>query len=392
MTISRDTKICLGSADGHVGAPTQVYKQYLEKALHPAFEEFLAHHVWRWAAQSSDTFTAKEFNLKMWDTEGFDPKIGSPVAWDSGFRLKVQDDAQVSTEVFFPDDQNYNDPPWGAGLAAGAVGGAQGGDVQHPSLMRAGAQAYNRWLAEFCSADPDRLRGITLVGTLEDPIAAAVEIRRAYDDGLRTGIMLPLDYDQPLLHHPRYDIVWETCQERNLSVITHVANGLPRWLGESPWVQRFMYVHEAVWFAQRPIWTMIMGGVLEKFPNLRLVITELGADWVPMLMGRLEWYTTYQPNMNAGLDLPNAGSPLTMSPSEYWQRQVYVAHTTSQKRSEFESPAYDYVPNMVWGIDIGHSEGWWPVLGWPEPVPGGTFEGAAADVYRRRHQADLGRS
>ena len=29
---------------------------------------------------------------------------------------------------------------------------------------------------------------------------------------------------------------------------------------------------------------------------------------------------------------------------------------------------------MIFGIDIGHSEGWWPVLGWPEPVAKGQFD------------------
>ena len=100
MSSLSDTKICLGSGDGHVGAPTSVYKGYLEKTLHDEFDDFYAHHVWRWAAQSKDSFLPKEFNAKMWDSQGFDPEFGSPVAWDPQFRLKVQDDAQLSCEVF----------------------------------------------------------------------------------------------------------------------------------------------------------------------------------------------------------------------------------------------------------------------------------------------------
>ena len=95
--------------------------------------------------------------------------------------------------------------------------------------------------------DPDRLRGITILGTLEDPVASVEEIKRAYGDGLRTGIMLPLDYDQPYLHHKRYDMIWDTCQELDLSVITHVSRGHPKWLGDDPWVQRFLYMQEGGW-------------------------------------------------------------------------------------------------------------------------------------------------
>lgn len=227
MSIAPDTKICLGSADGHVGPPTAVYKQYLEKTLHGEFDEFYRGHIWRWAAQSKDSFLPEEFNAKMWDSEGFDPEYGSPVAWDPQFRLKVQDEAQLSCEVFFPDDQNGNEPPWGAGLAACTIGGPHGTDAS-PGLVRAGARAYNRWLAEFCAPDPNRLRGITLMATFEDPVATVDEIRRAYDDGLRTGIMLPLDYYEPYLHHPRYDMIWDTCQELDLSLVIHISPGVTR--------------------------------------------------------------------------------------------------------------------------------------------------------------------
>jgi hypothetical protein len=58
-----------------------------------------------------------------------------------------------------------------------------------------------------------------------------------------------------------------------------------------------------------------------------------------------------------------------MKPSEYWQRQCYITHSIAQRREHFEGEAYDSVPNMVFGADIGHAEGWWPVFGFPEPKP-----------------------
>jgi predicted TIM-barrel fold metal-dependent hydrolase len=367
-----ETKICLSSADGHVGAPTKVYKDYIEKTLHSDFDNYYKSHMWRWAPQSKDSFFPREINAKMWNTEGFDPELGSPVAWDATMRLKAQDEARVACEVLFPDDQNANDPPWGSGLAGGAVGGAHGGLDFPASYVRAGARAYNRWLADFCSADNNRLQGIILLGTMEDTIWCVEEIRRAYDSGLRAGVMLPLDYDLPYYHHPRYDMVWATCQELGLPLITHVSRGHPKWLGDDPWVQRFLYVHESMWYAQRPVWCMVMGGVFERFPNLHLVITELGINWVPPLIAQLDGYMGWWPEMRASRDVPGRVTKLQMKPSEYWQRNIFVSHTTAQKRDEFESPAYESVPNMIFGIDIGHSEGWWPVLGWPDPVAKGS--------------------
>jgi hypothetical protein len=60
-----------------------------------------------------------------------------------------------------------------------------------------------------------------------------------------------------------------------------------------------------------------------------------------------------------------------MKPSEYWQRQCYVTHSSGQRRAEFEGDAYDQVPNMIFGADLGHMEGWWPVVGMLDPVPEG---------------------
>ena len=46
-----------------------------------------------------------------------------------------------------------------------------------------------------------------------------------------------------------------------------------------------------------------------------------------------------------------------------------MTHSHSQRRSQFEGDAYEAVPNMVFGTDTGHAEGWWPVYGFPEPAP-----------------------
>jgi predicted TIM-barrel fold metal-dependent hydrolase len=363
-----DDKICLCSGDGHVGPPTEVYKDYLETRLHSAFDEYYEHHVWRWSPQSTGSLLPPTYNSKFWGTEGFDSSRGTAVVWDANLRLRAMDEAMIACDVLVPDDQNANDPPWGSGLASATVDGPQGSLAYPPELVQAGARAYNRWLVDFCSAEPNRLLGVTILGTAHDLGWCVDEIHRAYESGLRTGILLPLDYYLPLYHHPRYDVLWETCSELNLSVVNHVSRGHPHYLGEDPWVQKFMYVSEAIWYAQRPIWCLIMGGVLERFPNLRLVITELGVDWVPEMLRSLDDSAVQCLELQASRDVERRVD-LSIRPSEYWQRQCFVTHSTFQRRAQFEDNAYNKVPNMVFGADIGHAEGWWPVFGFPEPRP-----------------------
>jgi predicted TIM-barrel fold metal-dependent hydrolase len=363
-----DERICLASADGHVGPPTLVYRDYLEPWEQPLFDEYYAKHIWRWSPQSEDSFFPPETNAKFWDTEGFDPERGTALAWDPELRLKAMDQAMIPCDVFFPDDQSTNDPPWGSGLASAAVIGETGSPKYARELVRAGARAYNRWLAEFCSVDPARLRGMTILGTLDDVLWCCQEVRRAYDAGLQTGVMLPLEYYLPALHHPRYEPLWRTCSELNLPVASHIATGHPDYLGEDPLVIRFMY-GEGDFFAKRPISQLILGGVLERFPNLRLVITELGVGWLPMTLAGLDAAFEMWPDMRASREVPRKVN-FSMKPSEYWQRQCFIAHTTAQRTHEFEGEFYDSVPNMVFGADIGHFEGWWPVFGFPNAPKG----------------------
>jgi predicted TIM-barrel fold metal-dependent hydrolase len=314
------------------------------------------------------SFFPREHNSKFWPTEGYDPDRGTAIAWDPSLRLKALDEARIACDVLLPDDLNANDPPWGAGLAYAAV--ADGTVEYPPELVRAGARAFNRWMADFCSAAPHRLRGLTILGTLDDVVWCTEEVQRAYESGLTTGVMLPLEYYLPAYHHPRYDILWQTLSELQLPVVSHIGKGFPSYLGDDPWVQRFMFMHELMWYTQRPVWSMIMGGVLERFPDLRLAVAEAGVQWVAPLLRSLDGALTMWPELQADRDGPRRVT-LSMKPSEYWQRQCSVTHSTSQVRSDFEGDAYDGVPNMVFGADLAHPEGWWPVYGWPEPFSKG---------------------
>jgi predicted TIM-barrel fold metal-dependent hydrolase len=367
-----EQRVCLASADGHVGPPTEVYRDYLPRRLHAVFDEFFDRHLYRWAPQSEDSFFPPEKNAKFWGTEGFDPSHGTPVAWDAGLRLKALDQSMIACELLLPDDQNKNDPPWGSGLANASVEGPGGVHTYPPELVRAGARAYNRWLAEFCSADPARLRGVTILGTLDDVVWCTDEIERAYDAGLRTGVLLPLEYYAPLYHHPRYDPLWDVCSELGLPIVVHIGRGYPHYLGDDARTQWLMYNADGMGasYHLRPARCLIMGGVFERYPNLQLVVTEAGLEWVPPFLGGLDHVFGWWPEMQASRDVPRRVD-FSMTPSEYWAEHCYVTHSINQRTDEFEGPGFEAMGNVLWGADVGHDEGWWPMYGFPDPVPDG---------------------
>lgn len=349
-------KVLLVSADGHVGAPTGDYKQYLEKRHFQAFDDYLARHQWLWSPARQETMLSPHLHDRMRTTETYQNGRGSPIVWDPAYRLEQYDRDGILAEVLVPDDQNSNDPPFGSGLATGAVAGSSNEHFP-PEWQRIGARAYNRWLADFCSADPSRLLGLIILGSLDDIDWCVEEIKRAYASGLTTGVLLPLEYYLPLYHHPRYDPLWEVLQELDLSIVCHISKGGPQWVGNDPWVISRVWAIEARWFAQRPLWCMIVGGVFERFPRLRLVFTEFGTQWVPQTLELLDRYTVTDTSVMSD---STCTYPLTMTPSEYFKRQCYVAYSGLVNRQDLEGARFDSVPNMLWGADIGHGEGTWP--------------------------------
>jgi hypothetical protein len=92
------------------------------------------------------------------------------------------------------------------------------------------------------------------------------------------------------------------------------------------------------------------------------------------VMGMDAAFETWDVMQAAATLVTDRPANLTMKPSEYFQRQVFVTHSISQKPEEFTDEALAMVPNMVFGADIGHMEGWWPFFGapkgaLPDPVP-----------------------
>lgn len=394
-----DEKVFLCSADGHVGAPTERYREYVEARYHPAFDDYIAHHKWLWSPAHAESLLAPALHNRLREVEGFDPGRGTPIVWDPHYRLREYDKDGIAAEVLVPDDQNSNDPPWGSGLATAAVA-TSGHESYSPEWQRIGARAYNRWLAEFCSTDPKRLRGLTLLGTLDDVDWCIAELERAYRAGLTTGVLLPLEYYLPLYHHPRYDPLWAAIEEMDLTITSHVSKGGPDWVGDEPRVQSTIWSIESSWFAQRPLWCFIFGGVFERHPRLRVAVTELRAGWVVPLLAYLERYS--QSSDPIFDNRPGAKVRLSLSATEYFERQCFVTHSARDliKRDDLEGDSFDAIPNMLWGADVGHGEGFWPsgladlrqlVTGLPEATMRGYLGEKIVQAYpiRRADYAGL---
>lgn len=367
--------LLLISADGHVGPATETYRSYLDPSERQAFDEFLVGHRFRWTPEEPDSM----FSPKTREPARSHPRFaatGYSSLHDPVRRLHELDQDGVAAEVLFPDDQNRNTPPWLAGVAPQAF------DRTYDARLRqAGARAYNRWLAEFCAAAPDRFLGQILLGSLEDVDTAVAEIRRAHATGLTTGVFLPLDYYLPLYHHPRYEPLWNVCDELGLTVSIHASDGGPSWYGDG-WRGAAVYLSEISFYAERPLWCLIFGGVFDRHPDLKVVFTEQGSAWVPGLLRNLDGMACSAMMRWTELD------PLPMRPSEYFARHCMVGNSL-MSRADVDERAAVGLERLAWGSDFPHLEGSWPAV---RASLRGLFGGIPTDEARRMLGENLARA
>jgi predicted TIM-barrel fold metal-dependent hydrolase len=330
------------SADCHAGLPTLDYREYLDPTYRNAYDSWYAEGQ---ALRKQMASANPEF-LQKWEEENEEGLRGG---WDAERRDKELDADGVAGEVLFPNADaaggGSTTAPFGAGLG-------MSGELD-PELLMAGARAHNRWLVELCATSPERRAGLALVPhLLFDPQRAVEEIKWARENGLR-GIMIPSQWaPQAPYHDPCYEPVWAACQDFAMPIHTHSGGGGNDYGGFVG-----MFSTEFWFYPWRPMWFLLWSGVFERFPNLTFVASESGAFPAPNVL----WYmdTTYLREHNSKKLDKNLGARLTMKPSDYFDRNVFLGAST-MKRRELAMRYEIGVGNLMWGNDFPHPEGTWP--------------------------------
>lgn len=332
------------SSDCHAGLPNTAYRAWLDPELREAFDEAVLARQ-RMAELAQQGFVNKDF-ADAWHEEHEEGLRGG---WDASRRDRELDGDGVAGEVIFPDADSVSSgasAPFGAGLGATA-------DTP-PELLLGGARAHNRWLAELCAESPERRAGVAIVPIMVDVDAAVAEIRRAHASGLRGGILIPSMWQphEPY-HHPRYDPVWQACEE--LAMPVHVHSGVADKASYGPHIG--IFTTEVRFWSARPLWFLIWSGVFERFPELRFGVAECGAFWVSDLLWRMDLvFERDHGSQKLGEQLT---SEMTMRPSEYFDRNCFIG-ASNALREEMARRYEIGVGNICWGNDFPHPEGTWP--------------------------------
>ncbi len=168
-------------------------------------------------------------------------------------------------------------------------------------------RAYNTFLSEEFAKASGRLKGVGIL-PVQDPAAAVVELRRCAEELGFAAVMLHAD-GQHLLGDEKFHPIYEAAQNLNLPVAVHASG-----TGMAPGLELFKSFLQAHILSHpsgimRQLTSMVMDGVPERFPRLKIAYLEAGCGWVPWLMGRMD--EEYE--KRGDVEAPG----LTRKPSEY---------------------------------------------------------------------------
>jgi predicted TIM-barrel fold metal-dependent hydrolase len=185
--------------------------------------------------------------------------------------------------------------------------------------------------------------------------------------------------DMPALYDPYWDPFWAKCAERNLTVVVHAGYGTMA--GSAfPQVEKMydavvaaagtneldvMLQHadaisdESLQFfddflnknldSRQPMWQMMLGGVFDRHPDLKLELTEIRLDWIPATLAHLdEVWEQHRDRI-----------PAQRRPSEYWQTNC-LAGASFIHKAEVEQRHDLGVDTILFGRDFPHQESTWP--------------------------------
>lgn len=162
-------------------------------------------------------------------------------------------------------------------------------DIHGQELLAADGQEWvrqlNDALAEQVSGSGGRLLAYATLH-LADPQAAVRELERASSRLGMTGSMLPTSLPQGSLSESRYDALWEAAQSLGLPIVFHPLMDGPSacMFGALP---RFKNLYGRLIDSTVLAAQLIMAGVLDRFPDLRLVLVH-GGGFLPYQTGRLD--------------------------------------------------------------------------------------------------------
>jgi len=197
------------------------------------------------------------------------------------------------------------------------------GLIQDPDWACVVARAYNNWLYDrYCKVD-SRLKGVAIL-PVHDPKEAVNELRHAVTEQKMVAGLLPaVTMLNKGYGHADFYPIYAEAQKLNVPLAVHGA--VSRGLGFD-FLQTMSMIHtlEHPLAQMIQLTSIVLDGVFDLFPKLRMGFLEAGAGWIPYMMDRMD--------EKFHIDRKRKHFPLSKRPSEYFKSgNVYVTCETDEK-------------------------------------------------------------
>jgi predicted TIM-barrel fold metal-dependent hydrolase len=223
-------------------------------------------------------------------------------------------------------------------------------DSDDSKLADAYCRAYNRWCQDFVGDQPDRIFPMAHVA-LNDPELALKELRRCLKEGFRGMFLAPEAVNGKSPAHPDFDPLWHELEDAGLPVCLHVIVRFNRIL-ENPTrnynllvepSRTFIFGMGATFQIIPAMASLVMTGLFDRFPKLKLLCVEAGAGWAPYIAHRLD----------EKYEMFGYAEKTKLEPSEYMKRNVWYVVEPREKNID---SMMDIIgeEQFIWGSDYPH--------------------------------------
>jgi len=198
-------------------------------------------------------------------------------------------------------------------------------DGLEPAFAAAMSRAWNRWIADFCQESPERLKATALI-PLQDIDLAVAEARAGVRDHGAITLVLPshMVNNRPI-YDRYYDPLWEVAQDMNVTVSFHGNHAVYAEHLAKRYLDNLVLSH----VCGQPVEMMLTlgavltGGILSRFPRLRMAFLEGNCSWLPW------WLWALDERWEAWGDSELWGQK--EEPSELFHRQCWVSIEPEEK-------------------------------------------------------------
>ena len=193
---------------------------------------------------------------------------------------------------------------------------------------------------------------------LYDVDLAIAELKRVLAKGAKAIAFSenPTVLGLPSVHTDHWDPLWAIVNEAGLPVCMHIGSS-------SRLVTTSDDAPPTVLVSLNGLNSMMAGvdwmlsGILELFPNIKVILSEGGAGWVPYILERAD-KAFHDKRIKRNLAIGQTARESSTPPSELFRQHMYVCLVDEHfaLRSLRDIP----VDNLLWEGDYPHGDGLWP--------------------------------